>query len=109
MAANAITELLAAGAADARALLGERATIWRRGTLLATVQVVLSPAESEMVFSAGGAQLRMKATAAISKEELGRELKEGDLLELASSGARFYIVELTTSAYDPQYHAALAN
>ena len=110
MAANAVTELLAAGAADACALLGERAVLYRRGVQLATVQVVVSPAESEMVFSAGGAQLRMKATAAIAKAQLGAlQLKEGDLLELPASGSRFYIVELSTSTYDPQFHATLAN
>ena len=104
---NAISQLLNAGDRDARVLLGTAATFAHRGQAYATANVISSAADSELVFAAGGAELRVTAAATVRKDALPHAPAEGDSLTL--SGVRFYVAQVSTSPHDPLYHLALAN
>ncbi len=104
---NAFTELLQAGDADSRALLGTPGTLARRGSVYASLPVILSPAESELVYAAGGAELQVKATATVNKQALPQPPLAGDFL--VTSGIRYYIMRVVAMPHDPVYHLTLAN
>lgn len=104
---NDFTALLNAGDADSRALLGESATFAHRGTVYGSASVIMAPAESEVVYAAGGAELRVKATATLRKDALVHNIAEGDSLTLGSQ--RFFITAISSTPHDPLYHLTLAN
>lgn len=104
---NAFTELLQAGDADSRTLLGTPGTLARRGAVYATPAVILSPADSELVYAAGGAELQVKATATVNRQAVPQPPSAGD--SLVTGGIRYYIVRVVAMPHDPVYHLTLAN
>lgn len=104
---NPVTQLLNAGDRDARALLGTVATFAHRGQVYASANVISSAADSELVFAAGGAELRVTAAATVRKDALPHAPAEGDTLTLG--GVRFFIASVSTSPQDPLFHLTLAS
>lgn len=95
------------GDAEARAMLGQEAVLAAGGVQWATARVILAPAESEVLYEAGGAALRVKSTATVRKSDLPRLVREGD--SLTSGGVRFYVVSVRSADYDPLQYLTLAN
>ena len=105
---NAFTQFLASADAEARSMLGSEGTFSDRGRVYATAAVILAPMESDLVYAAGGAEVRVKATATVRKADLGqRSPAEGDALILRSG--KFYIVAVGTTDADPLMHLTLAS
>lgn len=104
---NAFTQFLSTADADARKLLGTPGSFAARGRGYGAAPVIMAPAESELVFAAGGAEVRVKATATVRKADLDKAPVEGDSLALPAG--KFYIVSVSTTEADPLYHLTLAN
>lgn len=104
---NAFTHFLSTGDADARRLLGVTGTFSTRGKVYGSATVIMAPAESDLVFAAGGAEVRVKATATLRKADLDKTPAEGDALSLPAG--KFYIVSVSTTGADPLIHLTLAS
>lgn len=104
---NPFTQFLATGDADARRLLGSSGTFSSRGRVYASASVILAPAESDLVFAAGGAEVRVKATATVRKADLDKAPAEGDALSLPAG--KFFIVSVSSTEQDPLFHLTLAS
>ena len=104
---NPFTELLAAGDADARAMLAVPGVFARRGEIYARAQVIMAPAEGAMVFAAGGAELRVKGLATVRKDAMVQPPAEGDTLTAAER--RFFVVQVESSPQDPVWSLTLAS
>lgn len=102
---HAFTELLAAGDAEARAMLGVPAEFARRGAKYATAMVIFAPAESELVYAAGGAELRVEGTATVNKGAMVTPPVVGD--SVTCNGRRYYVVHVVTSPQDVVYTLTL--
>lgn len=104
---NALSKFMSDGDAEARAMLGQHAVLAAGGVQWAAATVLLAPAESELLYEAGGAQLRVKSTATVRKADLPRLVREGD--SLTSGGVKYYVVSVRTADYDPLQYLTLAN
>ena len=104
---NPFTQFLASGDADARRLLGSSGTFSSRGKVYGSASVIMAPAESDLLFAAGGAEVRVKATATVRKADLDKAPAEGDALSLPAG--KFFIVSVSTTEADPLFHLTLAS
>lgn len=105
---NAFTKFLATGDAEARRMLGSDGVFSARGRDYAGAAVILAPMESDLVYAAGGAEVRVKATATVRKADFGQRMPaEGDAVTLRAG--KFYIVAVGTTDADPLIHLTLAS
>lgn len=104
---NAFTQFLSSADADARRLLGVPGTFSSRGKVYGSASVIMAPAESDLLFAAGGAEVRVKATATVRKSVLDKAPAEGDALSLPTG--KFYIVAVSSTDADPLLHLTLAS
>lgn len=104
---HAFTELLAAGDAEARAMLGVPAVFARRNAAYVTAPLILAPAEAEVVYAAGGAELRVKASGTVRKADLPQAPAVGD--SVTCGGQRFFVVNVASTPQDVVYHLTLDN
>lgn len=103
---NEVTQLLMAGDADARGMLGEPAEFLRLGVVYASgAKVIAATCEETVVYVAGGSEVRASRKATALKRDLPHAPKSGDVLIVG--GERFYIVEVSTAGCDPVYHLVL--
>lgn len=104
---NAFTQFLSSADADARRLLGVPGSFSARGKVYASAPVIMAPAESGLVFAAGGAEIPVKATATVRKADLVQAPAEGDALSLPAG--KFYIVAVSSTDADPLLHLTLTS
>lgn len=103
---NEVTQLLMAGDADARGMLGEPADFLRLSEVYASgVMVICAACEESLVYVAGGAEVRASRGATVLKRDLPHAPRSGDVLIMG--GERFYVVEVSTAVYEPVYHLML--
>lgn len=104
---NALTEFMAQCDREARPVVGTPATFGVGPLTYGQAAVILAPAQSELAFAAGGAEVHVKFKATVRRDSLERSPEEGHVLTI--EGRRYYIVGVSAPPYDPLYTLTLAN